>query len=273
MRVMMIVSSGGSYFLNAAVTKARYKNAKKMNFEGPLTSLVWLTSIVSIILTFVVSYLLIGGSTDGRPGARLTTGGCSLSSSAWAPWPALSSPNWSRSSPPPSRSTSKRWSPRPRRVGPSLDILSGFVSGNFSAYYIGFAIMVLMGVGYVVSTQGLGRHHARSGRVRLRPGGLRLPGHGPGDHRRGLLRPGDRQRSIGLRTVDHRADPERRRRDREGLRLQTRLRRGQGQPRGERRGGQHLQGDCQAGAHRHGRGRRHHDDLLHHHEPHRWTDR
>ncbi len=64
MRVMMIVSSGGSYFLNSAVTKARYKNAKKMNYEGPLTSLVWLTSIVSIVLTFMVSYFLIGGSTD-----------------------------------------------------------------------------------------------------------------------------------------------------------------------------------------------------------------
>ena len=94
MRVMMIVSSGGSYFLNAAVTKMRYKNADKMNYEAPLTSLVWLTSIISIILTFVVSYLLIGGSTDDRPAASRTTGGCCPSSSAWAPWPALSSRNW-----------------------------------------------------------------------------------------------------------------------------------------------------------------------------------
>ena len=70
MRVMMIVSSGGSYFLNAAVSKSRYKNADKMNYEAPLTSLVWLTSIVSIILTFVVSYLLIGGSYRCRPGSR-----------------------------------------------------------------------------------------------------------------------------------------------------------------------------------------------------------
>ena len=63
MRVMMIVSSGGSYFLNAAITKLRYGKAKKMNYETPLTSLVWMTSIVSIALTFVVSYALIGGST------------------------------------------------------------------------------------------------------------------------------------------------------------------------------------------------------------------
>ena len=65
MRVMMIVSSGGSYFLNAAITKLRYKNADKMNYEAPLTSLVWMTSIVSIALTFVVSYFLIGPQHAG----------------------------------------------------------------------------------------------------------------------------------------------------------------------------------------------------------------
>ena len=65
MRVMMIISSGGSYFINAAITKSRYQNADKMNFEAPLTSLVWLTSIVSVILTFIVSYVLIRNLGDG----------------------------------------------------------------------------------------------------------------------------------------------------------------------------------------------------------------
>src|SRR5262247_4197514 len=59
MRVMMIITSVGSYLLNEAIAKARYGSASKMNFEAPLTQLVWLTSIVSVILTFVVSYLLI----------------------------------------------------------------------------------------------------------------------------------------------------------------------------------------------------------------------
>src|SRR5215471_20714942 len=59
MRVMMLVSSAVSYFLNAAIAKARYGSASEMNFESPLTSLVWITSVVSIILTFVISYFII----------------------------------------------------------------------------------------------------------------------------------------------------------------------------------------------------------------------
>src|SRR2546429_3481111 len=59
MRIMMLISSAVSYFVNAAVAKARYANAGDMNFEAPLTSLVWLTSIVSIALTYVVSYFII----------------------------------------------------------------------------------------------------------------------------------------------------------------------------------------------------------------------
>ncbi len=57
MRVMMIVASGLSYFINEAMAKAKYGNVKKMNFEAPLTQLVWLTSLVSVALTFVVSYV------------------------------------------------------------------------------------------------------------------------------------------------------------------------------------------------------------------------
>ncbi len=272
MRVMMIVSSGGSYFLNAAITKARYKNADKMNYEAPLTSLVWLTSIVSIILTFVVSYLLIGGSTDigqAHPDYWwMLSIIISMGTLAGALIPELVKVFTSTKS-----AHVKEVVASAKEGGASLDILSGFVAGNFSAYYIGFAIMVLMGVGYVVSTQGLDDIMLGAGRVRLRSGGLRLLGHGPGDHRRGLLRTGHRQRSVGLRALHHRADPGHRRRDQERLRLRAQLRCGQGQPRGERRRGQHLQGHGQAGAHRHGRRRRHHDDLLDHHGPHRRSHR
>ena len=154
MRVMMIISSGGSYFLNAAVTKARYKNADKMNFEAPLTSLVWLTSIVSIVLTFVVSYLLIGGSTDvGQVHPKywwMLSIIISMGTLAGALIPELVKVFTSTKS-----AHVKEVVTSAREGGASLDILSGFVAGNFSGYYIGFTIMVLMGIGYLVSTQGL----------------------------------------------------------------------------------------------------------------------
>ncbi len=74
MRVMMLVSSTVSYFLNEAVAKARYGNADEMNFEAPLTSLVWLTSIVSIVLTYIVSYLIVPDlAGDGTQWWKLAT--------------------------------------------------------------------------------------------------------------------------------------------------------------------------------------------------------
>src|SRR5262249_59976278 len=65
MRIMMIIASGLSYLLNESIQRGRYANAAKMDFEAPLTFLVWLTSIVSVVLTYVVSYLLIGNLGDG----------------------------------------------------------------------------------------------------------------------------------------------------------------------------------------------------------------
>jgi K(+)-stimulated pyrophosphate-energized sodium pump len=155
MRVMMIISSGGSYFLNAAVTKLRYGNAKKMNYETPLTSLVWLTSIVSIALTFVVSYALIGVNTTvglAHPDYWwMLSIIISMGTLAGALIPELVKVFTSTKSKHVREVTASA-----KEGGASLDILSGFVAGNYSAYYIGFAIMVLMGVGYIVSTQGLG---------------------------------------------------------------------------------------------------------------------
>jgi len=154
MRVMMIISSGGSYFLNTAIAKARYSKADKMNFEAPLTALVWITSIVSMILTFVVSYLLIGGNTDigeAHPNYWwMLSIIISMGTLAGAIIPELVKVFTSTKS-----AHVREVVVSSKEGGPSLNILSGFVAGNYSAYYLGFAIMVLMGIGYIVSTQGL----------------------------------------------------------------------------------------------------------------------
>ena len=86
-----------------------------------------------------------------------------------------------------------------REGGASLTILSGLVAGNFSAFWMGLLIAALMGAAYFVSTGQLGRRHGAARLdFRLRPGGVRLPLHGASQYRRGQLRPGDRQRPIGL---------------------------------------------------------------------------
>lgn len=153
MRVMMIISSGGSYFLNALITKLRFGKAKAMNYETPLTSLVWITSMISIGLTFVVSYALIGGSTaigQAHPDYWwMLSIIISMGTLAGALIPELVKVFTSTKS-----KHVKEVVTSAKEGGSSLDILSGFVSGNFSAYYLGFAILVLMGVGYIVSTFG-----------------------------------------------------------------------------------------------------------------------
>ena len=111
MRIMMIVASGVSYLVNEAVAKARYANADKMNFEAPLTRLVWLTSIVSVALTYAASYLLIP-----RPGRRHALVEALDRHHLRHAGRAPSSPSWSRSSPRPSRPTCARSSPPPARA-------------------------------------------------------------------------------------------------------------------------------------------------------------
>ena len=89
MRVGMLLSSAGAYFLNTAIASAKYKDADEMDFETPLTSLVWITSIVSIILTYIVSYLMLPALGDGT-----LPGGSWLRSSRAEPWQEPSYPNW-----------------------------------------------------------------------------------------------------------------------------------------------------------------------------------
>ncbi len=151
MRVMMLVSSTVAYFLNEAVAKARYGNSDEMNFEAPLTSLVWFTSIVSIVLTYIVSKVIIpelGG--DNTQWWKLATI-ISCGTLAGAVIPELVKVFTSVSS-----GHVKEVVTSAEEGGASLDILSGLVAGNFSCYYLGFTMVALMSIGYYVSTLGLG---------------------------------------------------------------------------------------------------------------------
>jgi K(+)-stimulated pyrophosphate-energized sodium pump len=151
MRIMMLVASAAAYFLNSIIAKAKYGTADKMNYEAPLTSLVWITSIVSIGLTYIVSYLMIPSlGTDTSQWWKLATI-ISCGTLAGAIIPELVKVFTSTES-----RHVKEVVASAEEGGASLGILSGFVAGNFSAYYIGLAMVVLMAVGYLISTMNLG---------------------------------------------------------------------------------------------------------------------
>ncbi|HEX8920413.1 MAG TPA: sodium/proton-translocating pyrophosphatase, partial [Pyrinomonadaceae bacterium] len=151
MRVMMIIASAFSYFINEAIAKARYGTAERMNFEAPLTSLVWITSILSVVLTYVVSYLMIpvlgGDSTLWWKLASIITCG----TLAGAIIPELVKVFTSTES-----GHVKEVVISSREGGPSLNILSGLVAGNFSAYWLGLSIVALMSIAYYFTSMGLG---------------------------------------------------------------------------------------------------------------------
>jgi K(+)-stimulated pyrophosphate-energized sodium pump len=151
MRVMMLVASALSYFVNEAIAKARYSNSDDMNFEAPLTSLVWITSVISIVLTFVVSKLIIP-DLGGDPSlwwklAMIIS--CGTLAGAIIPelvkvFTLMSSRHV------------REIVTSSEEGGPSLNILSGLVAGNFSAYWLGASIVALMGVAFYFSTMGVG---------------------------------------------------------------------------------------------------------------------
>ncbi len=149
MRVLMIVASGLSYLANGAWARARYENASKMNFEAPLTSLVWLTSLVSVVVTYVASYLLIPDLGDGTLWWKLSTV-ITCGTLAGAIIPELVKVFTSTES-----AHVKEVTTSSRAGGASLNILSGLVAGNFSAYWLGMAMVTLMAIAYGVSTMGL----------------------------------------------------------------------------------------------------------------------
>jgi K(+)-stimulated pyrophosphate-energized sodium pump len=148
MRVVMIIASGLSYLINEALAKGRYGNAARMNFEAPLTTLVWLTSIVSVGATYIVSYLLIPDLGDGTLWWKLSSI-ITCGTLAGAIIPELVKVFTSVES-----SHVKEVVTSSREGGPSLNILSGFVAGNFSAYWIGLSIVALMTIAFFVSEIG-----------------------------------------------------------------------------------------------------------------------
>jgi len=150
MRVMMVIASAGSYFINETITKAKYAGADKMNFEKPLTNLVIITSVVSIILTFVVSYLMIPTLGDGSLWWKLSAI-ISCGTAAGAIIPELVKVFTSTES----RHVSEVVTSS-KEGGASLNILSGLVAGNFSAYWLGISIVALMAIAYAFSLDGLG---------------------------------------------------------------------------------------------------------------------
>jgi len=150
MRIAMLVSSAAAYFINAAIAKARFGNVDKMNFETPLTTLVWLTSFLSIAMTYAISAVIIpelnGDTTQWWKLASIISCG----TLAGAVIPELVKAFTSTES-----RHVKEVVTSAEEGGASLGILSGFVAGNFSAYYLGMAMVGLMSVAYLFARMGL----------------------------------------------------------------------------------------------------------------------
>ncbi len=150
MRVMMIVASGISYLGNQILAKRLYGTKARFNFEAPLTSLVWITSVVSLIITFIVSYLLIGNfATGGKAYANLwwqLSLIITFGTLAGAIIPEVVKVFTSTNS-----KHVREVVTASKAGGASLNILSGIVAGYFSAFWIGVIIVALMSGAYIVS--------------------------------------------------------------------------------------------------------------------------
>ncbi len=154
MRVLMIITSVAAFYINSAIANAQYKNADDLDFEKPLTSLVWITSILSIVVTFVVSYLLIGpGTTVGDTGSNMwlmlsciiscgTLGGALI-------------PEFTKIFTSPKSKHVNEVVNTSKEGGSSLNIISGLVAGNFSAFWMGIVFLALMFGAYIFSGFGL----------------------------------------------------------------------------------------------------------------------
>lgn len=148
MRVLMIVTSIGSYYVNKMATNAMMGDKEKVNFEASLTSLVWITSIISIVVTFIISKWQLGHYPDSLWLKISVIISCGTLAAALIPElvKVFTSSN--------SRHCAEVVTAA-REGGASLDILSGFVAGNFAAFWIGLSIAGLMAIAYYTSTLGL----------------------------------------------------------------------------------------------------------------------
>jgi K(+)-stimulated pyrophosphate-energized sodium pump len=147
MRILMILTSLFSYFINDKISQAKYGKLREFDLEAPLTHLVWITSLVSIGVTFGASYLLLGANQD-YPGLWWVLSviiSCGTIAGALIPefTKAFTSYN--------SRHVQEVVNAS-KHGGASLNILSGFVAGNFSAFWMGLVILVLMLVSYIFAT-------------------------------------------------------------------------------------------------------------------------
>jgi K(+)-stimulated pyrophosphate-energized sodium pump len=147
MRLVMVLASVISYYVNNAMARAKYLNADKMNFEAPLTSLVWITSVVSVIATYAISNAMISDiAGDGTLWWKLATIiTCGTLAGAIIPEAVKIFTSTESKHVHEVVTASKEG-------GASLNVLSGLVAGNFSAFWLGLIIMGLMGVAYAVST-------------------------------------------------------------------------------------------------------------------------
>ena len=151
MRVMMIVSSALSYFINDFIARAKYSDRDHMNYEAPLTSLVWITSIISVAATFALSYLMIPSLDNDTSMWWKLSLIITCGTLAGAIIPELVKVFTSMHSAHVNEVVTSS-----EEGGASLNILSGFVAGNFSAYWLGMSMLALMAIGYAVSTMGMG---------------------------------------------------------------------------------------------------------------------
>ena len=149
-RAVMIVASAVSYQLNDLWTARRYRDAERMDFERPLSNLVWLTSAACIVATFLTTWFVLADTAAADQWWKLATI-VSCGTLAGALIPELVKAFTSTSS-----RHVREVVKSSRQGGPSLNILSGLVAGNFSAYWLGIAIVGLMGGSYLISEQGLG---------------------------------------------------------------------------------------------------------------------
>jgi Na+/H+-translocating membrane pyrophosphatase len=154
MRILMVIASAVSYWINEAMAKARYQNAKTMNYEKPLTNLVFITSGVSIAITYVASYLMLGGTAASNYGLSpdfwwILASIISCGTAAGAIIPELVKVFTSTES-----THVKEVVTSSGQGGASLNVLSGFVAGNYAAYWLGLAIILLMGAAYYLTLIG-----------------------------------------------------------------------------------------------------------------------
>ncbi len=145
MRVLMVITSVAAYLINERAAKAKYENADDMDFEKPLTALVWLTSIISVIMTYIASVMLIRDLGDGSVWWKLATI-ITCGTLAGAIIPELVKIFTSTHSQHVSEVVSSS-----REGGASLNILSGLTAGNFSAFWMGMVIVALMGIAFGVA--------------------------------------------------------------------------------------------------------------------------